>query len=65
MKKAALAVHLGVGVCVIRGLTPSRYSEADNLTIFLGLAHFVGDKHGLQDRKGNVICKFWHDCTIE
>lgn len=55
MRKAALTIHLGVGVCVVRGLTPSRYSEADNLSVFLGLAHYIGDKHGLQDRKGNVI----------
>jgi len=40
---------------VIRGLEPALYSAEDNLTIFLGLADYIGDIRGIQDRKGNMI----------
>ncbi len=57
LTRAAVNVHCGNGVCVIRGLDPLKYSDADNLLYFLGLGCYIGDKHGVQDKKRNVICK--------
>ncbi|KIH92036.1 taurine catabolism dioxygenase family protein [Sporothrix brasiliensis 5110] len=52
---ASNSLHNATGVCIVKGLNPSLYSDSDNLLLFLGLASFIGDKHGIQDKKGNVI----------
>ena len=54
---ASNGLHNTSGVCIIKGLNPALYSDSDNLLFFLGLANFIGDKHGIQDKKGNVICE--------
>lgn len=54
---AATTIHHSCGVCIIKGLNSSLYSDADNLLMFLAIANFIGDKHGVQDKKGNVISK--------
>ncbi|KAL6856324.1 hypothetical protein J3F83DRAFT_448804 [Trichoderma novae-zelandiae] len=51
----AKAVHEQRGFFVLRGLEGSRYSVEDSTTIFLGIASYIADKRGLQDRKGNVL----------
>ncbi len=56
LRHAAVEIHEGRGFCVVRGLGAARYSDADNLLIFLGLASYIGDTRGVQDRRGNVIC---------
>ncbi len=57
LRRAAVELHQGKGLCVIRGLDPAHYRKEDNLLIFLGLANYMGEKRGEQDRKRNVICK--------
>ncbi|EFX00167.1 taurine catabolism dioxygenase family protein [Grosmannia clavigera kw1407] len=55
LSSAAYEVHRGRGLCQIQGLDPTLYSEADNLLVFLAIANYIGDKRGIQDKKGNVI----------
>jgi hypothetical protein len=63
LAQCAKVVHEERGFFVIRGLDGSRYSVEDSTTIYLGIASYIADKRGLQDRKGNVLCKiffsFW------
>ncbi|RSM08093.1 hypothetical protein CDV31_008306 [Fusarium ambrosium] len=48
-------LHMGRGFVVIRGLEASRYTVEDNVTIFLGVASYIAEKRGRQDRKGNML----------
>jgi len=36
-------------------LDPAKYNAADNLIIFLGIASYIAERRGKQDRKGNMI----------
>ncbi|KAF4589150.1 Clavaminate synthase-like protein [Ophiocordyceps camponoti-floridani] len=55
LEQAAETIHKGCGFVVLRGIDPSRYSILQNVIIFLGLAAYVADKRGLQDKSGNVL----------
>ncbi|KAL6879945.1 hypothetical protein HDV57DRAFT_101324 [Trichoderma longibrachiatum] len=55
LAQCAESVHNQRGFFVLRGLAGSRYSIEDSTTIFLGIASYIADKRGLQDRKGNVL----------
>jgi hypothetical protein len=48
-------VHHGQGFAIVRGLDPDTYSVEDNLNLYLGIASYIGDKRGMQDKKGNMI----------
>ena len=58
LRASAETIHLGRGFVVIRGIDRSKYTVEDSVTIFLGVASYIADKRGLQDRKGNMLCKF-------
>lgn len=45
---------------MIKGLDAKRYSVEDSVTVYLGIASYIADKRGLQDKKGNVLCTFLH-----
>ncbi|KAI1204572.1 Clavaminate synthase-like protein [Annulohypoxylon truncatum] len=55
LEQCALEVHRGIGLCIIRGLKPERYSVEDNIVLFLGLSSFIGDQRGLQNSKGDML----------
>lgn len=48
---------MGRGFVVIRGLEASKYTVEDSVTVFLGVASYIAEKRGRQDRKGNMLCK--------
>jgi hypothetical protein len=50
-------IYSGSGFSVIRGIDISKYSVEDSVVIYLGVAGYIGDQLGFQDRKGNLICK--------
>jgi hypothetical protein len=58
LRASAETLHLGRGFVVIRGIDGSKYTVEDSVTIFLGVASYIADKRGLQDRKGNMLCTF-------
>jgi len=51
----ALAVHIGSGFAVVRGLNPDDFSQEDNVVIFLGISSYIGSKRGRQDEEGNML----------
>ncbi|KAL6920942.1 hypothetical protein FSHL1_004918 [Fusarium sambucinum] len=55
LRASAETLHLGKGFVVIRGIDGAKYTNEDSVTIFLGVASYIGDKRGLQDRKGNML----------
>ncbi|KAG4253318.1 hypothetical protein FPRO03_07278 [Fusarium proliferatum] len=55
LRTSAETLHLGRGFAVIRGIDGEKYSVEDSVTIFLGVAGYIADKRGLQDRKGNML----------
>ncbi|KAL7784917.1 Clavaminate synthase-like protein [Trichoderma ceciliae] len=55
LAQCARAIHEQRGFFVLRGLEGSRYSVEDSTTIYLGIASYIADKRGSQDRKGNVL----------
>ncbi|KAF5663238.1 hypothetical protein FHETE_7618 [Fusarium heterosporum] len=55
LRASAETIHLGRGFVVVRGIDGSKYSDEDSVTIFLGVAGYIADKRGLQDRKGAML----------
>ncbi|KAH7242242.1 hypothetical protein BKA59DRAFT_513755 [Fusarium tricinctum] len=55
LRASAETIHLGRGFVVIRGIDGSKYSDEDSVIIFLGVAGYIADKRGLQDRKGAML----------
>jgi len=52
-------VHEGRGFVVLRGLDPQRYSKEDNINIYLGVAAYIGDIRGIQNKKGDMLGRFF------
>ncbi|RSL86391.1 hypothetical protein BHE90_016811 [Fusarium euwallaceae] len=48
-------VHDGKGFGVIRGLDPLKYSIEDLTVMYLGIQSYIANRHGRQDRKGNML----------
>lgn len=57
LEKCAFDVHYGSGLCIIRGLNNEDYTVEDSTVIFLALASYVGDQRGLQNSKGDMLCR--------
>ncbi|KAJ3525618.1 hypothetical protein NM208_g11563 [Fusarium decemcellulare] len=55
LRSSAETLHLGRGFVVLRGIDASRYTVEDSVTVFLGIASYIAEKRGLQDRKGNML----------
>ncbi|KAH7247062.1 hypothetical protein B0J15DRAFT_469120 [Fusarium solani] len=55
LRSSSETLHMGRGFVVIRGLEASRYTVEDSVTIFLGVASYIAEKRGRQDRKGNML----------
>lgn len=53
--RASLDVHEGRGFAIIRGLDPCKFSAEDNAIVFLGVASYIGEQRGVQDKKGSVL----------
>lgn len=48
-------VHNGLGFAVIRGINPQDYSVEDLTLAYMGIASYVADKRGRQDKLGNML----------
>ena len=55
LEKACRDIHEGPGFVIIRGLDPVKHGPEDNINLFLGIASYIGDIRGTQDRRGNVL----------
>lgn len=51
----SLDVHDGLGFAVLRGINPRDYSVEDLTLAYMGIASYVADKRGCQDKLGNML----------
>lgn len=54
LDKARRQVHEGQGFAIVRGIGLSDSAE-DNTNIFLGLASYIGNTRGIQDKQGSML----------
>ncbi|KAK0735390.1 hypothetical protein B0T21DRAFT_185501 [Apiosordaria backusii] len=55
LDQACHEVHRGRGIAIVRGLDPLKYSVEDNVMVHLGVAAYIGEQRGFQDKKGNML----------
>ncbi|KAG0645687.1 Taurine hydroxylase SAT17 [Hyphodiscus hymeniophilus] len=55
LKTLAAQLTNGVGFFVLRGLEPERYSNEENVVIYLGISSYIGETRGRQDEQGNML----------
>ncbi|KAH7022997.1 hypothetical protein EDB80DRAFT_878505 [Ilyonectria destructans] len=58
-------VHEGKGFGVIRGLDPQKYSVEDLTVLYLGIQSYIANRHGRQDKKGNMLVHIVADNSSE
>lgn len=51
----SLDIHNGRGFAVVRGINPGDYSVEDLTLAYMGVASYVADKRGCQDKLGNML----------
>jgi hypothetical protein len=56
--EASETVHDGRGFVVLRGLQPIKYSNFDNILLYLGVTSHIAEKRGMQDFDGRMIREF-------
>ncbi|GAB1319225.1 TauD/TfdA-like domain-containing protein [Madurella fahalii] len=53
--QASEIIHDGRGFVVLRGLQPDKYSNFDNILLYLGVTSYIAEKRGMQDFDGRMI----------
>ncbi|KAL1836996.1 hypothetical protein VTJ49DRAFT_4399 [Mycothermus thermophilus] len=48
-------IHNGRGFVVLRGLQPEKYSNLDNILLYLGVTSYIAETRGMQDFDGRMI----------
>ncbi|KAK0714703.1 hypothetical protein B0H67DRAFT_489444 [Lasiosphaeris hirsuta] len=51
----ANTIHNGRGFAVLRGLQPDKYSNFDNILVYLGVTSYIAETRGMQDFDGRMI----------
>ncbi|KID63208.1 taurine catabolism dioxygenase TauD, partial [Metarhizium hybridum] len=69
LEKCSKILHDGRGFFVIKGIDMSHYTVEDSIVIYLGIASYIADQRGIQDREGNVLrhitCSKMWDVPLE
>jgi len=55
LARACSEVHQGRGFVILRGLGPDKYTPQDATKVFLGIASYIGNQRGVQDRNGSML----------
>jgi len=58
LHEVAETVHNGRGFVVLRGLQPDKYSNIDNILLYLGITSYIAETRGMQDFDGRMIRQF-------
>ncbi|KAK3328037.1 hypothetical protein B0T19DRAFT_449806 [Cercophora scortea] len=48
-------IHQDRGFAIVRGLDPKKYTDEENVVLFLGIASHFGDMRGVQDKNGSML----------
>lgn len=57
--EASETIHNGTGLVVLRGLNPDKYSNFDNILLYLGVTSYIAETRGMQDFDGRMIREFF------
>ena len=55
LHEVAKTIHYGRGFVVLRGLQPDKYSNFDNILLYLGVTSYIAETRGMQDFDGRMI----------
>ncbi|KAK1836860.1 hypothetical protein QBC39DRAFT_272118 [Podospora conica] len=55
LHEVAETIHHGRGFVVLRGLQPAKYSNQDNILLYLGVTSYIAETRGMQDFDGRMI----------
>ncbi|KYK57681.1 TfdA family Taurine catabolism dioxygenase TauD [Drechmeria coniospora] len=55
LKQLRVELHEGKGFGLIRGLDAQKYSVEDLTMLHLGVQSYIANRHGRQDKKGNML----------
>jgi hypothetical protein len=58
LEKVSEIIHEGRGFVILRGLQPDKYSNLDNILLYLGVTSYIAETRGMQDFDGRMIRKF-------
>lgn len=58
LQQVSSDLHSKRGIAILRGLEPAKFSPHDNVVLFAGLASYIGEKRGCQDKFGNMLSKY-------
>lgn len=56
LRDASLELHKGRGFFVVKGLEQVPCDVEDSVKVFLGIASYIANQRGRQDKQGNVLC---------
>ncbi|KAG6354744.1 hypothetical protein INS49_003825 [Diaporthe citri] len=70
LEAIAQNLHSGTGFSILRGFNTQKYTDEDNLIIFLGLGSYIGSQRGAQNKSRVMIshitdAKGWQDVPPE
>ena len=51
----AWGVHYGAGFFVLKGLEPAKFSQEDNISIYLGISSYFGERRAQQYPDGRML----------
>ncbi|KAK3906362.1 hypothetical protein C8A05DRAFT_40786 [Staphylotrichum tortipilum] len=55
LEAAAREVHNRRGYSIVKGFDPSKYTDEENVAIFLAISNYIGEQRGFQDKKGSML----------
>lgn len=55
LHEVARTIHFGRGFVILRGLNPDKYSDMDNLYLYLGITSYIAETRGRQDFDGRML----------
>lgn len=55
LESFARALHYGTGFFVLKGLEPSKFSQEDNISIYLGISSYFGERRAQQYPDGRML----------
>ncbi|KAM0819487.1 hypothetical protein AB5N19_05303 [Seiridium cardinale] len=65
LRDLGLAIYIGRGFVVVRGINPKNFCVEDLTMVWLGVQSYIADQRGCQDHRGNMLVHILADNTSE
>jgi hypothetical protein len=54
-------VYDGLGIVILKGLNPDKYSPLTNVALYTGITSYIAPQRGIQGREGDFLSeRFFH-----